>query len=136
MAKQWHHEPLTDVDGAKVHVYAVRLPDGSCPALDWLRSLSEREQAAVKARLDMLAERGWLKSPDAFRNLSAADSTNSVPRVDEIKHVGTNIRVYVAGFVAGSSEAFVTHGSYKPSKKRVKVEVARALEIYTQGMTP
>lgn len=134
MTKQWRHEPITDVSDSKLVVYAIRLPDGSCPAADWLAALNEREQAAAKARLDMFAERGWLKSPDAFNNLSPADPRSGRPAVDEIKHVGANLRIYVVGFAPGKHEAFVTHGSYKPPKKGVKAEVARALKIYSEGM--
>lgn len=134
MAKQWDHEPITNVRDAKVRVYAIRLPSGHCPRLEWLLGLNAREQAAARARLDMFAERGWLKSPDSYRNLSPAGPKSGIPAVDEIKHVGTNLRIYVVGFASGKGEAFVTHGSYKPSKKGIKVEVARALEIYSEGM--
>lgn len=134
MTKQWTHEQITDVRDARLVVYAIRLPDGSCPAAEWLAALNDREQAAARARLDMFAERGWLKSPGAFNNLSPADPRNAVPAVDEIKHVGANLRIYVVGFAPGTREAFVTHGSSKPPKKRLKAEVARALKIYSEGM--
>lgn len=134
MTKQWSHAPITDVPNGKVQVYAIRLPDGSCPGLDWLEGLNPRQQAAAKARLEMFAERGWLKSPDAYRNLAPADPTAGLPAVDEIKHVGANLRIYVVGFTPGNAESFVTHGSAKPSKKRVKAEVTRARDIYREGM--
>lgn len=135
MAKHVPHEHIAGTTSTKLQVFAIRLPDGTCPAAAWLAGLNTKQQAAIASRLRMLSEVGWLRSPEAFNNLAEADPANGVPRVDEIKHVGQNLRLYVVGFSPGDTELFVTHGSLKPKKKQVAGEVARARAIYKEGNT-
>ncbi|WP_292604284.1 hypothetical protein [Nocardioides sp. REDSEA-S30_B4] len=116
-----------------MQIFGVRLPSGACPALEWLTGLNTKQQAGIAARFRVLAEQGWLRSPDAFNKLDEADPRNGVPRVDEIKHVSLNLRVYVVGFSPGDKELFVTHGTIKPKKNRVAKEVAKARAIYKEG---
>lgn len=133
MAKHGPHEHLFGTPSTKLQVFAIRLPDGTCPADEWLKGLNDRQQAGIAARFQRLTEVGWLRSPDAFNNLSEADRRKGEPRVDEIKHVGLNLRVYVVDFSPGDKELFVTHGTTKPKKKQVAQEVARARRIYREG---
>lgn len=133
MTKHRGHERIAGHESSKLRVFAIRLPDGTCPALEWLEGLNDRDQPAIGSRLEMLAERGWLRSPDSFNNLDEADAAKGHPRVDEIKHVGQNLRLYVVGFAPGSSVAYVTHGGKKP--KKVAREVDRARAIYKEGMS-
>lgn len=134
MTKHVPHELLAGTASSAVQVYAIRLPDGTCPASQWLDGLNDKQAAAILARVSMLAERGWLRSPDSFNKLAEADPEKGLLQVDEIKHVGENLRLYVVGFRGGSELAFVTHGTYKPKKKQVATEVTRARAIYKEGM--
>lgn len=133
MAKHVRHEHLAGTPTTKLQVYGIRRADGSCPALDWLTSLNQRQQAGVAARFRVLTEAGWLRSPDAFNKLDEADPKVGVPRVDEIKHVSLNLRLYVVDFSPGDKELFVTHGTIKPKKNQVAKEVAKARAIYKEG---
>jgi len=133
MAKHVLHEHLAGTPTTKLQVFAIRLPDGVCPAAEWLSGLNARQQAGIAARFRVLTEAGWLRSPDAFNKLDEADPHNGVPRVDEIKHVSLNLRLYVVDFSPGDRELFVTHGTIKPKKKQVAREVAKARAIYKEG---
>lgn len=133
MTKHMPYEHIAGTPTTKLQVFAIRLPDGTCPALEWLSGLTSKQQGAMASRLRILSERGWLRSPDAFNNLAEADVAKSAPRVDEIKHVGENLRLYVVDFSVGDSQLFVTHGTLKPKKNRVTVEVDRARAIYKEG---
>ena len=135
MAKHVRHEHLAGTPTTPLQVYAIRLSDTDCPALAWLRSLNRKEQAAIGSRLGTFAEVGWLRSPDAFNNLAEADPNNlDKPRVDEIKHVGQNLRLYVVDFTPGRNHAYVTHGTKKPKPRQVAKEVKKAREIFKKGM--
>lgn len=133
MAKHVRHELLAGTPTTKLRVFAVRLPGGGCPAADWLAGLNTRQQAGIASRFRVLVEQGWLRSPDAFNKLDDADPRNGVPRVDEIKHVSLNLRLYVVDFSPGDDELFVTHGTIKPKKKQVAREVAKARAIFREG---
>lgn len=133
MTKHGPHELLAGTPKTALRVYAIRLPDGDCPALDWLTSLNPQQSAAIGSRLRIFSEVGWLKSPDAYNNLDEADPRSGVPRVDEIKHVGQDLRLYVVDFSPGDSTAYVTHGTKKPKKRQVAKQVARARAIYQEG---
>ncbi len=133
MAKHVRHEHLAGTPSTKLQIFAIRLPDGACPAVEWLTGLNTRQQAGIAARFRVLAEQGWLRSPEAFNKLDEADPRKGVPRVDEIKHVSLNLRVYVVDFSPGDRQLFVTHGTLKPKKNQVAKEVARARAIYKEG---
>lgn len=130
MTKHGRHEGL--YAGDALAVVAVRLRDGSCPVLQWADSLTAAQWAAIQSRVEMLARRGWLKSPDALRKLADADPAKGLPVVLEIKHAGQNLRLYLVDFSVGNKVAYVTHGSTKPKKKGVAREVTRARTIYQE----
>ena len=136
MTKHVLHELLAGTPATQLRVFAIQLPDGSRPASDWLASLNTQQQAGMAARLRVLAEKGWLRTPDAFNNLSPAEPRTGVVRVDEIKHVGFNLRLYVVDFAPGDSKLYVTHGTIKPKKNQVAREVTRARKIYSEGTGP
>lgn len=81
----------------------------------------------MKARLDMLANKGFLKVPENFRRLEGSGSSV----VYEIKHVPHNLRLYV---LKRGNTYYATHGSLKPKRRQVATEVARAQKIYREGI--
>jgi hypothetical protein len=82
----------------------------------------------MRARLDRLAELGWLRAPEYFRQISI----DGHPVVYEVKHVGFNLRLYV---VKGNHAYFATHGGIKPKKNKVAAEVERTRSIYEESQS-
>lgn len=132
MTEHGVHELLAGDPTTVLRLFAIRLPNGSCPTEEWIDGLSNAQSAAILARASMFAVRGWLKAPRAFNNLATADPGG--PRVDEIKHVGENLRLYIVNYSPGDRTAYATHGTYKPHKNRVGQEVSKARSIYQEGM--
>lgn len=131
MTKHGPHEMLHERGRHdKTTVVAVVQVDDSCPALEWLDGLSKRDRAGIRAKFQMFAEQGFLRTPDSFNQLEPGSP--NAPRVDEIKHVSCNLRAYIVGWAAGSPVAYVTHGSKKPKPKAVKTHVKRAREIFSR----
>lgn len=107
----------------------VELPNGTCPAEEFLAGLDTRPQAKFKALLERLTVVGWLRSPELFRDLEVAGE----PKVWEVKaHTSPGFRLYL---IRSGSDWLATHGGPKPSDRRLKVEVRRARTIYTEWKT-
>lgn len=106
---------------------AVRLADGSLPALDFLNSIEPRAQQAFRALFQRQVGMGVLLSEERFRFLDHKD-----PRVVEWKvHSPRALRLY--GIRQGSIW-YATHGSIKAGEVRgVKREVKRARTIFGEG---
>jgi hypothetical protein len=128
MAKHDPHKVLCE--GPKLTVLGVVSEDGGCESEEWLANLDEKGQAAIGGRLTAFSERGWLVSPGSFNNLEEKDGDKV--RVDEIKHVGQNLRLYIADFSPGDVVAYATHGSLKPKPKGVSKHVKHARKIYEE----
>lgn len=110
--------------GDRGEVIALELPDTTCPAEEFLSGLGSRPQAQFKAALQRLTQAGWLRSPERMRLLEVGGE----PKVWEIKaHDGPGYRLYV---IRRQTTWVATHGSRKPSDKRVPNEVRRARELY------
>ncbi len=106
---------------------AVRLADGSLPALDFLNSIDARAQQAFKALFSRQLDHGVLLSKDRFRMLDDKD-----PHVYEWKvHSPRALRLYC---IHEGSTWYATHGGTKAGETRgVKREVKRARAIYAEG---
>ena len=135
MAKHSLHEQIAGDHTTSLRVFGIRLPDGTCPLVDWLEGLTNRQYAGIMSRFNTFAAQGFLRTPDSFNQLAAADPAKGHPRVDEVKHMSENLRAYVVGFSAGHSVAYVTHGSTKAKPKKLAVEIARARKIYEEGQS-
>lgn len=113
--------------GRKGQVVGVELPDGTCPAYEFLSGLGANEQARFRALLEQLCEVGFLRAPEVMRRLEVAGD----PRIHEVKvHKGPGYRLYL---VQKSRLWLATHGSKKPKDSRVQNEVERARKIYGEG---
>jgi phage-related protein len=96
----------------KSQVILYKEVDGECPLLKWMRSLSEKEQNKVIAKVQRLAELGFdLRRPEAdylddgIYELRAKSGTK-------------NLRV-LYGF-AGKNIALLSHGCFKEDKVPAK----------------
>ena len=67
-----------------------------------------------------------------MNSLAERDAAKGLPRVDEIKHVGANLRLYVVDYNPGRGVIYTTHGGTKPAKKGVAREVERARRIFEE----
>lgn len=106
-------------------IVGIRTLSGDCPAYEWLASLDARGQAGMRARLEQLAARGTLKTPENFRQLTDEGD----PVVLEVKHVALSLRLYV---IKGRHVYYATHGGSKPKKSRVAAAIQRARRIYAE----
>lgn len=107
----------------------VELPNGTCPAEEFLTELDPRPQAQFAALLERLTVIGWLRSPELFRDLEVAGE----PKVWEIKaHAGRGHRLYL---IRQGPDWIATHGGPKRGDQQVKTEVRRARTIYTEWKT-
>lgn len=121
MTKQCLHEVLEQ--GPRCKLFAVRLPDGTCPASEFLTGLDGHAQAEFKARLGRLTQVGWLRSPELMRRLEVPGT----PSVHEVKaHRGRGFRLYL---IQHGADWMATHGRPKPSDRRVAAEAERAREL-------
>lgn len=113
--------------GRKGQVVGVVLPNGTCPAFDFLSGLATPVQTRFRALLERLCDVGFLRAPETMRRLEVAGD----PRVHEIKvHNGPGYRLYV---VQEHRLWIATHGVKKPKDSRVASEVERARVIYREG---
>jgi hypothetical protein len=112
--------------GAHGKVMAVRLTDGSLPALDFLNSIDPRAQATFRTLFQRQFAMGVLLSKERFRFLD-----HETPQVAEWKvHSPRALRLF--GIRQGSTW-YATHGSVKPGERGVKREVKRARTIFGEG---
>lgn len=104
----------------------VQLPNGRCPAEEFLAGLDARALAQIDALLGRLTEIGWLRSPELFRDLQVAGE----PKVWEVKsHSGRGHRLYLIRY---GTDWLATHGGPKQPDKRLKVEVRRARDVFLE----
>lgn len=114
--------------GAHGKVMAVRLVDGSLPALDFLKSLPESAQVTFRVLFARQLDHGVLLAKERFRMLT---TDTKDPRVYEWKvHSPKAWRLY--GIKDGTTW-YATHGAPKPGDKGVKREVKRARTIFEEG---
>jgi putative component of toxin-antitoxin plasmid stabilization module len=103
---------------------AIRLDDGTVPAIDFLDRLDLRSQAQFDVRVERLAEEGWITNSTQFKVLKHPGK----PPVAEIKLTpGPGYRFYC---VQERGTWYVTHGAKKPKDNRVPHEVARARTMF------
>ncbi len=104
---------------------AVRLPDGSLPALDFLTEY-EKSRNKFKVLFERLLSQGRIANSERFHKLHAAGS----PSVFEMKvHDGKGLRLYV---IQEGGDWYATHGRTKPSDRQVEAEAVKSREIFKQ----
>jgi putative component of toxin-antitoxin plasmid stabilization module len=106
-------------------VLAVRLPDGSVPALEFLETYP-RSKAKFRAPFERLLTQGKITNSERFHKVESAGT----PAVFEVKvHDGKGLRLYM---IQDGADWYATHGRTKPSDKKVDAEANKAREIYKQ----
>lgn len=122
--------PLELYAGSHGKVMAVRLPNGSLPALDFLNSLPPRAQESFKALFARQLDSGHLLTDTRFRWIE--DGKKKKPDVCEWKvHNPRALRLF--GIREGSTW-YATHGSNKPGEVRgIKRASERARTIFAEG---
>lgn len=110
--------------GEKASVVAVILPDGSCPAEEFLE---EVRIAQFDSRIEAYCAMGSLRTP-IFMNKASSDKEK--PTVWEIKaDKGPGYRLYG---VRLDRRFVATHGGRKRKSAGLKQEVERARAIYRE----
>ena len=120
--------PLELYAGTRGKVMAVRLTNGSLPALDFLSSLPPRAQEAFKVLFSRQCDSGQLLSDTRFRWI---EDGKKKPDVCEWKvHSPSALRLF--GIREGGIW-YATHGRDKPGEVReIKREAKRARTIFAE----
>lgn len=110
-----------EFSGRRFTIQCLELADGSCPAGDFLDSLSAAERRKVDVLFELMGDRGKIFNPEKFKKLSASDG------LFEFK--SHQIRIPC---IFGRSRAVVLlFGLRKKSDKYKRKEIERA-EDYRQ----
>jgi hypothetical protein len=119
--------PLVLYAGTYGKVVAVRLGDGSVPALDFLDNLAPRAREAFRALFARQCDQGALLSDTRFRWIRDGKKK---PDVCEWK-VNSPVAVRLYG-IQEDGAWHATHGGPKPGDKKIKRETKRARDIFAE----
>lgn len=116
MAPNPQSHPLVH-KGPKISVFALRLADGSCPALEFFQNdLSDEEKATLLSLITRLASLGELRNAKRFKKLEGTD------KLMEFKD--HQVRVFCC--FAGKSRMFLLFGLRKQKDRHRPADIKRA----------
>ena len=104
-------------EGPKFRILAVRLPDGTCPAMEFIASLNPADRAKVDALLRRTAEHGPPQSEEKFK------------RVEPDIYAFKSFQIRIPCFYGGKGIIFLSHGFKKKQDKWPPAQVKRAKDI-------
>ncbi|MEU4711142.1 hypothetical protein AB0G00_32425 [Nocardia salmonicida] len=119
--------PLIEVlqQGKGLTVYGIVNDRGECEAKLWLAALPPVAKVQFRARLERLADQGFLRATEEWRQLECPGN----PPVHEIK-VRSGYRLYM---VRHGKHWVSTHGAKKPKDKKVCQQAETTRETWKES---
>ncbi|MGH7570606.1 MAG: type II toxin-antitoxin system RelE/ParE family toxin [Gemmatimonadota bacterium] len=106
-------------EGRKLTIRCVEYQDGSCPADDFIRSLSDSESASLQPTFEKLGDEGVLHNKERFKKIEGSEG------IFEVKHH----QVRILGFFTPRKEFILVDGTKKKKHKHKKADITKAENV-------
>lgn len=112
------NDDILILEGEKVSIFALRLADGSCPAVDFLDEMSDVDASTMATAFAMMGSQGFIKNDQRFKQVEGS-------KVLEFKNF--QIRIFCCW--AGRGRLCLLFGVRKKKNKHKPADVKRAEEM-------
>jgi phage-related protein len=106
---------LTTLYAGKEYTLSALVINGDCLVQEFLSGLDKQSERQIMSLLERTGDNGPLRNEEKFKRLEG--------KIYELK---TRTGVRILSFFGEGHSLILTHGFFKPSKKKLKMEISKA----------